>query len=411
MNTTTNGTHHVARQPIAEGALATCPTCASRISQKQYDKILRISEARTSQLAHERATVERERDDIARERANIASAAVAAERAKWEADAERADREAESLRKRADTERERLARAHEQAIQAEIRKREGKERELARERAAAQAKADALVRDAKRALEERQARVVDGLHERLKTLEQRRRRDEDTLRLTIAKLQEKADVRDQAHFGPEGEAELVKVLREQFPGDKIEHRGMRGDVLQTVLDGGQMAGTIVFECKRTRAWQLAYVRQTKTAMEANGTRYGVLVSRHLPPGRTGMCVVRGVIVVVPAIAAQVVAVLREGVVTIARLRLSQEGTSAKSEALLEYLRGQDFSNAIQLVQEKVGELRDSLTRERSHHDGWWRTREQHYAAILREASGIDARICDLLGGRGSVRRRADVGRQ
>jgi hypothetical protein len=408
MNSATNGTHHVARQPIAEGALTTCPACGSPISQKQYDKILRISEARTSQLAHEHATVERERDEVARERANIASAAVAAERVKWEADAARADSEAESLRKRADAERERLSLAHEQAIQAEIRKREGKERELARERAAAQAKADALVRDAKRVLEERQARVVGDLHERLKTLEQRRRRDEDTLRQTITKLQQKADARDRTHFGPEGEAEVVKVLRAQFPGDKIEHRGKRGDVLHTVLDAGQSAGKIVYEVKRTRGWQLAYLRQTKRAMEENRTPYGVLVSRHLPSGRTGMCVVDGVIIVEPVIAASVVSVLRQGVVAVSRLRLSQEGRAAKSEALLEYLRGQDFCNAMQLVQEKVGELRDGLTRERSHHDGWWRSREQHYAAILREASGIDVRVSDLLGGRGGVRHRAQA---
>jgi hypothetical protein len=69
-------------------------------------------------------------------------------------------------------------------------------------------------------------------------------------------------------------------------------------------------------------------------------------------------------------------------------------------------RGADFSSAIQRVQEKVKELTESLSRERSFHDGWWRTRDHGYAAILREASGIDARVHDLLEGRGVTPLRA-----
>jgi hypothetical protein len=214
---------------------------------------------------------------------------------------------------------------------------------------------------------------------------------------TILALQAKAEARDQIHFGPEGEEALVQVLREQFPGDRIEHRGKGGDVLHTVLDGGRVAGVIVYECKKTKGWQPGYLRQTKTAMETHHTKYGVLVTRALPPRRQGMCVLGGVIVAVPAIAPQIVAVLRDGILTISRLRLSEEGKAAKTHQLFDYLRGQDFSTAIQRVQEKVNELRDSLNRERSHHNGWWNSREALYAAILREASGIDARVSDLLG--------------
>ena len=156
--------------------------------------------------------------------------------------------------------------------------------------------------------------MIEDLRSQLKTLDQRRRRDEDALRNTIADLQRKAEARDRAHLGPEGEEDVARVLHEQFPTDRIERRGKGGDILHTVLDGVKAIGTIVYEIKNTKAWQRDYLRQTKVAMEAHGTKNGVLVTRALPAGKTGMCVLSGVIVATPAVAAQVVAVLRDGLV-------------------------------------------------------------------------------------------------
>ena len=370
------------------------------MGQDEYERILKIDQVRQKQLAEERAALELEREKLNHDRTKVVSTAVAAERSKWEAETSRAAVELGRLRKQGDVERERLSHAHERELQAETRKREVQEKRLVRELAAAQAKAkteaEACIRETRQAVQKQQAQVIDDLRDQLKTLEQRRRRDEDTLRGTIADLQSKAEVRDKGHFGVEGEENLVRILREQFPGDRVEHHGKGGDVVHVVLDNGREAARIVFEVKKTRAWQAGYVRQTKTAMESRGTRYGILVSHALPARSSGISVVGGVVVVSPAIVANVVAIMRDGIITIARLRLSREGTEAKAAALLGYLRSDDFAVAIRRVQEKMGELRDALSRERSHHDGWWRSREQWYCAILRDVSEIDGRLRELL---------------
>ena len=347
MNKATTGTSLELLGSVPADTVATCPTCDSPIPRERYDRILRIGEARQRQFADERAAIEREREAITRDREATTQAAVAAEQAR------------------------------------------------------AKVEEEARILEAKRIVEDQQGNVIDALREQLKTLEQRRRRDEEMWKETIVVLQQKADARDRAHFGPEGEEELVQALHEQFPDDRIEHRGKGGDVLHTVIDAGKPAGVIVYEVKKTRTFERAYVRQTKLAMETHGTTYGFLVSRALPARRSGLCVVSGVIVVEPALAATVAAVMRDGIVSISRLRLSEDGKAEKTNALFEYLRSQDFTAAIQRIQERLAELRESLTRERSFHDGWWSSREQQYAAILREAAGIDARIRDLLSGRPS----------
>ena len=373
------------------------------ITLAKYERIMKLDGARATQAAEARAALERERAQVTQERAQIATTAVTAARATWEAQATGLYKEAERQREVAETELARVARIHEKEILAEVKKREMQEKLLAKTIASARAKATAdavkQARDAQRQIREQNGQVISELRAQLKTVEDRRRRDEDAWKKTVADLQNKVEVRDHVHFGPEGEADLVRALREQFPGDRIEHRGKAGDAIQIVVDGGKPVAKIVYEVKNTKFWQRDYLRQTQKAMDTHQTKYGILVSRNLPSRGAGMCVVQGVIVTAPSIATQIVTVLRDGIITIARLRVSEEDKSAKTFALYNYLRSDDFAHAIQRVQERIGDLRDALARERAQHDGLWTTREMGYAAILREASGIDARVQDLLGGR------------
>jgi len=375
-----NGASHLTK-PTTPTADASCPTCGSMITLAKYERIMKLDGARATQAAEARAALERERAQVTQERAQIATTAVTAARATWEAQATGLYKEAERQREVAETELARVARIHEKEILAEVKKREMQEKLLAKTIASARAKATAdavkQARDAQRQIREQNGQVISELRAQLKTVEDR----------------------DHVHFGPEGEADLVRALREQFPGDRIEHRGKAGDAIQIVVDGGKPVAKIVYEVKNTKFWQRDYLRQTQKAMDTHQTKYGILVSRNLPSRGAGMCVVQGVIVTAPSIATQIVTVLRDGIITIARLRVSEEDKSAKTFALYNYLRSDDFAHAIQRVQERIGDLRDALARERAQHDGLWTTREMGYAAILREASGIDARVQDLLGGR------------
>jgi hypothetical protein len=410
MNGTTRGANGTPRAESRPGVArartnANCPTCGSAISRQRYEQILRIDEARQKQLAAERGAIEREREALKKERTNVAQAAAAAERARWETTTAKvkaaAARDVERLRTAAEAERQRLTRVHEKRMEAEVRKREAKDKQLAGKQAALQARAraeaDSRVRDARRTAEERQSGVVESLRERLGTEQQRRQREEAGWKERIAQLQQKAEVRDAGHFGPESQDALVKALRDQFRGDEIEELNKNGDVLQTVLDVGKNAGNLVYECKKRSDWQRKYLRQIQLAMEAHNTRYGILVTRIFPKRRSGLCILGGVILVAPEIAVDVAAIVRAGIIAISRLSSSEEGKERKVAALFAYIRSDDFVNAMQLVQAKLAELREHLARERSNHEGWWRMREQHYATIARATSGIQSRIVDMLG--------------
>jgi hypothetical protein len=381
----------------------TCPACGSIISPETYERILRLDEARAKKLHEERDALEHERAALQTERKEIASRAVATERAKWEADKARIAREIDRLQKQSKVEQDRTARAYEKHLETERRRNEANEKKLAQMKTNVKADAAARVRDAKRAAEAAQRGVIEELQSQLKTSEQRRHRDEENFKNVVTELRRKAEARDREHLGIEGEDDLVEALRAEFPGDRVEHRGKGGDVILHVMDGGKEAGVVVTEVKNRSTWSADYVGQTQRAMETHNTKYGVLVSRVLPARKNGMCVMRGVIVVAPFIAAQVIRVMRDGIVAIYRLGTSEQDKTSKMSLLFAYLRSEEFETAMLRVTTKIAELRDSLARERSNHDGVWRFREQHYSAIVRAAAGIDTRVRELLGGPSTVR--------
>jgi hypothetical protein len=111
----------------------------------------------------------------------------------------------------------------------------------------------------------------------------------------------------------------------------------------------------------------------------------------------------GVLAVEPHLAASLASILRRAIVELAQARISEDGKAAKTAELYEYLRSDDFGNAIGRVTDKVHDLRESLAKEKSHHETWWNTREQHYATVLREVTGIDRRVGDILGATSSAK--------
>lgn len=403
-----------------------CPLCDSQLSREVFERVLKISEAQTKAFGREQAAllaqlktakeaaVERERRaaEAARKQAEAAGAKALGAlekqlqklRADAEADRERFQRElstqvrlakqeaasagAVGLKRREAEHRAAMAKASKSIDQLT--------RQLAAQRKEATKTAEQRERAARRIEAERSLRVIEGLRSDLKVLEERRKREEADWKRTIEALKLKADGRDRAHFGPEGEEQLVTVLKTEFPGDLIERRGKGGDVVHTVRVGGKAVGRIVYECKRTATWQKAFTRQLKDAMAKHDTRHGLLVSRCLPQRASGFVVNNGVLAVEPHLAASLAGILRKAIVELAQARLSEDGKAAKTAELYEYLRSDDFGNAIRRVTDKVQELRDSLAKERSHHETWWNAREQHYATVLREVTGIDGRVSDIL---------------
>lgn len=101
-----------------------------------------------------------------------------------------------------------------------------------------------------------QALEIFSEEHRLKDLE-KDKKISDMLK-TIEELKRKAEQGSMQTQGEVLELGLESLLKTRFPVDEIEPvpKGMRGaDILQKVYSrGGQHCGTIIWETKRTKAW-------------------------------------------------------------------------------------------------------------------------------------------------------------
>lgn len=339
-----------------------CPLCNSPLTREKYESVLHIDEGRRRELAKVEQRLKEQRQELDEEHSRLEkAAAIAAKQA-----------EAKASKK-----------VHQ--LEAELQRTKGALADRAK--AAAQEKKQ-LEKTVAQKLEARYGNELRRLQTERERADQRHHRDAEMWRRKFEELQHRAAARDRLHHGPDGEEELEAVLRQQFRLDDIEHRGRGGDVIHTVIERGTPCGKIVYECKRTTTWQSSFVRQLKRAMELHGTRYGMLVTRALPPRQSGLCTVDGVTVVSPELAHHVVGILRQVIVELAAAELSEERKQEKTQEIYRYLRSDDFKTALQSMDDRTRELRKSLEREKSSHEGWWQTREQHYSAIARQGVSV-----------------------
>jgi hypothetical protein len=381
-----------------------CPLCDSLLSREKYEEVLRIAEVRDRELALAREDIAAQKAHLEQDRDLIASRAAEAERRKVEAEAAKEQKrladelkrvQAESARMAKDKARqEKAAEAERQRVEKEAAARIARvekdaERRLAKEIAI-------RLSDAKQEAARAHLRVIEDLKGELQKQDERHHREVEGLNRAITDLKQKAEAHNRSHFGPEGEEHLLAALKKAFPTDDITLIGKRGDIIHAIRENGQSFGVIVYECKNTSTWTLDYTRQLKKAMLHHRTGYGLLVSRTLPRKASGMVTENMVLVVEPHLAVEVATLLRDAIVELGRMRMSEYGKAAKTEELYRYLRSDEFSNAVRRIGDKIGDLENSLQREKSSHEGWWDAREQAYRTILRESSGINDRVKEIL---------------
>lgn len=222
----------------------------------------------------------------------------------------------------------------------------------------------------------------------------------------VAELSRQLEKKSGEQFGEEGEFDLFSMLQIDFPKDRIERvgRGVKGaDILHTVMDGNKEAGCIVYESKNVSAWQNAFVSQAKKYHTQYETPYVMVVSRVFPSKKRGMCVVEDMPVVEPRLASTLAAVMREGILEIAKLRLTREGADEKAQELYSYVIGNEFQTRFRDMADAVDSLKDIQKAERTWHENQWTKEAKLHAQIENRHREINAQLQSIA--KESVRRK------
>ena len=207
------------------------------------------------------------------------------------------------------------------------------------------------------------------------------------------------------------EADIAEELAHAFPEDDIQREGKGGDILQTVRYqlGRKLeeAGLILYECKDTKRWSNAFLKQIKADGQTHQTPYLLLVSRTLPANEECACVRDDVVIVDPLHVRHLAWIVRRAVIETHRAERAGQDRAGKTARLYEYLRSDEFRGQLSTL---VGSERSSARGCRpsesrmsatgaaasTHTRSWvatlWRSRRRSSASLRpsqQEARGTD----------------------
>jgi hypothetical protein len=221
------------------------------------------------------------------------------------------------------------------------------------------------------------------------------------LRRQIGDLKRKAEQGSLQIQGEVMELELEDLLRGHFPLDTIEPiptSNNGGDVYQHVQDhGGIQCGTILWEAKRTKSFNEAWLPKLRDDVRASRSHLAVLVSTELPKGVSTFTCIDGVWVTSRACLLGLASALRLGLVEVARTRRNLEGKQTKVELLYDYLGGPEFRQRVEGIVEAFVTLREDLESEKRSMRRIWNKREKQLDRAVANTTALYGDLGGILG--------------
>jgi hypothetical protein len=331
-------------------------------------------------------------DELAKRDSQAATALLAAqvqakEAAKFETLAEQA-----ALKERIRTQDEKLRRA--QAAQTAALKRE---QELNDKEAEMELTLQKMLADERPAVAEKMAREADE-KARLKLAEQAQVME--GMKRQIEVLKQKSEQGSMQTQGEAAEIVLEETLAAAFPTDGFVPvaKGVSGaDVRQDVKGLDSIAGSILWESKRTKNWTAGWLAKLRDDQRASGCEVAVITSHALPGGIDSFSMVDGIWVCAPRYAVPLASSLRQALIDLASAKGRTTGQETKMEMIYDYLTGTQFKQRVDAIVERFEDMQDNLRKERVFIEKQWALRAKQIDLVIASTVGMHGDLQGIAG--------------
>ena len=188
------------------------------------------------------------------------------------------------------------------------------------------------------------------------------------------------------------EIELEELLKDCFPNDEIipilpGKRG--GDIKQIVkFPSGKVAGTILWETKRTKNWQPNWIQKLKDDQRNDKAELAVIASEVVPSEIKNFGVENGIWITELKFALGLSTVLRENLKNVASIKLANYGKEDKAEMIFNYLTGTQFQQRVESILEAYIEMVKDLDTEKGQMEKAWAKREKQLERFRKNLIGM-----------------------
>jgi len=209
---------------------------------------------------------------------------------------------------------------------------------------------------------------------------------------------------EQGSMQLQGEAQellLEELLRDHFPYDAISEvgKGVEGaDCIQTVRSHlGHDCGKIIFESKRTKAFNNSWITKLKADMRNKQADVAILVTQSYPKEMTCFGERDGVWICSFSEVLALTNALRHTIIRIAETKKSEENKGEKMHMLYSYLTSTEFRQQMETIVEGFLSMKNSINKEKIQMEKQWKEREKQLEKVLLSTSGMYGSIKGIAG--------------
>ena len=217
-------------------------------------------------------------------------------------------------------------------------------------------------------------------------------------------MQRKLEGKTANELGEGSEIDLFEQLRSAFEGDRIQRvpKGVNGaDVIHEVIHNGKVCGKIIYDAKNRDAWQNEFATKLKADKLAQGADFAILSSNKFPKDKAQVHNQDGVIVANPARVIALVEILREQLVRMQELRVSNEARGSKMEDLYAFVTSEHCRQLIEQVEAQAGKMIELDTKEQEAHRRLWDRARSSSTRCRRRAAISSFEIDRIIGTAGN----------
>ncbi|MBX9590289.1 MAG: DUF2130 domain-containing protein [Hyphomonadaceae bacterium] len=276
---------------------------------------------------------------------------------------------------------------------------------------AVQQQVAALKAEQQAAIDKRVAEIQEGVQRQKADLQ----REKDTavlaekakvlkLQSELQDMQRKLEGKSAHELGEGSEIDLFEQLRTAFETDRIQRvpKGVNGaDVIHEVIHNGKVCGKIIYDAKNRDAWQNGFATKLKADKLVQGADFAILSSNKFPKDKSQVHPQDGVIVANPARVLALVEILRDQLVRMHELRVSNEERGSKTVELYAFITSEHCKQLIEQVEAQAGRMLDLDAKEQEAHRRLWDQRRKLINSVQKARSDLTFEIDRIIGTAGN----------
>jgi len=224
----------------------------------------------------------------------------------------------------------------------------------------------------------------------------------DDMQKLIEELKRKGQQGSMQTQGEVLELDWEQELRTQFPYDSINPvgKGVRGADVEHIVKTpmGNIAGTILWENKRTKHWDDKWIDKLKADQRSSKVEVAALISQALPTGSTKEIInIEKVWVTKYAHALPLAHLLRDQLLAVAKQKAIANNSNDDATHLYEYMTSHIFTHQIEAIIEVYLGLQEQIVKERAAFEKQWAQREMQTTKLYKSLFSMYGGLTGIMG--------------